>query len=412
MRKNNRWPLFLVLLLGVSCLDEPGCFELRNDMVGVTFKVMGTGGQYSQRFDHIATGGTDSLFSQSFNGRAFVLPVNMFADQMVLDFANYSNAGTNKTLTIGYDVTNEFVSSDCGPLLTATNLHIIDHQFDSVRVVNTIPGRDNQARNIEIFRCPAPAQTIMAFYQLYYPGRAPAEITLHVNKVTTDFNTSAYSSNVDAKTVTLPVNFSEPQSAYTFFVDGDTMDINLTYKLSTETRYRPCGEQVFADSIRIAAHAFDSVRLNTDADGRALSSITDPAQTNVILYRCPVTNTIQIAFRTNNEVGTGTVVDEVSLVGITTDYSDDVFYSNATDVSTVQLPLNPDADETTFYIKYDETSTDTLAVQYTRTNTRIFSNACEQNVFDGLREADDLQKVVVTADSLTYPATTNIEIVN
>lgn len=413
MLKNPRWYLFALLLLGVSCLDDPECFGLRNNMLGITFKVMGTGAEHNQRFDYITTDGTDSLFRNNFNGRTFVIPINLFEKEMTFTFADYGNSGIDRVLRIGYDVETQFVSTECDPKFIVSGLRVLEHSFDSLRVINGSPGTDNRARNIEIFRCPNPGQTTVAFYQLYYPGRPSTELTLFVNRVRTDFtgNTS-YSANREAKSVTLPVNMETPNLTYTFILEGDTMNLELGYLLKSETRYRPCGEQTFADSIHVVSHSFDSVRINANADGVPLNNVTDPPETNLIVYRCPTTNLAQLSFRAPNPAGTGTIVQPVSLDGITADYTNEIFYQNAENVATVQLPLNPDADQTTFVITYSDGLTETLSFHYLRTLKKIFPSACEQTVFSELSVDAVLGTATVTADSLTFPVATNVEVLN
>src|SRR5690606_33300502 len=52
--KKTSWFIFL-LFLSVSCLDDPDCFRLNNNFVGIAFRVMG-----SSTLDTVAMWGVES----------------------------------------------------------------------------------------------------------------------------------------------------------------------------------------------------------------------------------------------------------------------------------------------------------------------------------------------------------------
>ena len=54
MKKLGWFAFFLVFF--ASCLDDPDCYQLHNDIVGVTFRVMGTGKGDSVLVKNFSTG--------------------------------------------------------------------------------------------------------------------------------------------------------------------------------------------------------------------------------------------------------------------------------------------------------------------------------------------------------------------
>jgi hypothetical protein len=191
--------------------------------------------------------------------------------------------------------------------------------------------------------------------------------------------------------------------------NGVSQRLWLTYKRNVETRYRPCGVQTFIDSIR-ATSTFDSVNINTNSLGGLLDYAGDPVQTNIRIYKCPLTNQMQIAFKKPPTSGTTPVANSVKIKKITDDYTTNQYYANQT-VSAVILPLNAESEITTFNIEYDNGTADVIQITYTRRQHQIFKACKKQTVFSHLKEVVDLPNVfILKTDSVQFPAVPNLEI--
>src|SRR5689334_14822553 len=119
--KRASWFTF-ILLLSISCLDSPDCFELNHNFVGIAFKVMGTGKADTLRFDNIRITGTDSIFNPSETAIAIGLPLDFTHDESKIFFEGYRG---KDTLYMSYRVSTQFVSEDCGSRFILTDLHLL-----------------------------------------------------------------------------------------------------------------------------------------------------------------------------------------------------------------------------------------------------------------------------------------------
>ncbi len=117
-------------------------------------------------------GAADGVYSDT----TYYLPIklNYLATSMNLDFTG-EDIGT-KTVHLDYRVQTQFVSEDCGSRFILSDLQAPWNRsdFDSVRVVSSIPGSAAGGVNIEIYRCPEPEFIGVAFYQLYMEGETVA----------------------------------------------------------------------------------------------------------------------------------------------------------------------------------------------------------------------------------------------
>src|SRR5688572_19528865 len=129
MKKLGWFAFFLVLF--ASCLDDPDCYQLHNDFVGVTFRVMGTGQGDSLLVKNFST-------DQFEYGTSFLYQINYFVEEGTFD---YEGVDETNSLSFGYTVKNQFISEDCGSAFVLSDLQILKHDFDSARVINTTPSK-------------------------------------------------------------------------------------------------------------------------------------------------------------------------------------------------------------------------------------------------------------------------------
>jgi hypothetical protein len=418
--KKTSWFIFL-LFLAVSCLDDPDCFRLNNNYVGIAFRVMG-----SSSLDTVFLYGVEaaglrfSAADTTFTTRTDV-QVDFFNDQTTFTFLGKDG---NHTLALGYSAKTQFVSEDCGPRYILSDLSVLSADFDgdSVRVISKTP-TSSQSTHIEIFRCPHPDTLGLMFKQLTLnpaqTNQNSRAIGAALTNIMVDGITELYPGK-RATTVRLPVNLTPGENTsttYTFNFADDygfttpTRTLKISHDVNSEQRYRPCGTQTFVTDILPELSDFDSIRLTLDEDGLARDALTDPIITNLEVFRCPITNIIQIAFR--EEVGLSVRTDTVDIASIKTDYNANLYYENSK-VTTVQLPLNLDANSTTFTIDYnggDDARPDAVITFTYTCNTRdYYKNACgdTQTVITEL--ATTFLTGSVSTRSIQYPPVTNVTI--
>lgn len=140
----------LLSLFAVSCLDGPDCIEKRNNLVGISFK------QYSdfktalsQQIDTVTARGAVAGLSGPAKTSSIVLPIDYLNDTTYL---NIKIAGMDHPLVLTYQSKVQFISNDCGEKYVLSSLHVAEHDFDSVSVINSTPGVNATVSNIVIFR--------------------------------------------------------------------------------------------------------------------------------------------------------------------------------------------------------------------------------------------------------------------
>jgi hypothetical protein len=142
------WISFL-LCVSISCLEEPDCVNIRNDVVGVTFKNFTDGKASDQQIDTVKAVGASLLLDLNTKTNKILLPLDYTRDTT---FYTLRIQDTTYHLVLTYTSQPEFISEACGERFVLGSLKIAEHSFDSVRIVSPKPGIDKNANNIEIFK--------------------------------------------------------------------------------------------------------------------------------------------------------------------------------------------------------------------------------------------------------------------
>jgi hypothetical protein len=148
MVKTSAW-LLIFLLLTVSCLDEPDCYHLNNDVIGISFKKLEDRSTDTLAITAMGTVEppllfyTDTIFTKLF------LPLNYFQDETTFFF---ETAETTHLLRLGYVSQAQFVSENCGEKFVLSTMRVLEHSFDSVRVLTDVPTSEAGATHLEIFQ--------------------------------------------------------------------------------------------------------------------------------------------------------------------------------------------------------------------------------------------------------------------
>lgn len=399
--KNLSWFAFF-LLLTASCLDDPDCFQLHNDIVGVTFRVIGTGQGDSVLLKNFSNSGADTVIT-SFNFR-----LNYFVEEGLLTFEGIQKS---HALAFGYTVKNQFISEECGSSFVLSDLRILSHDFDSARVINSSPTKA-PGTNIEIYRCPETDTLTINFNQLFATTNGVTITNPRSSFVSHPFDTITFQYDNEvfsgsAATVNLPVDLAGNEATYVFKTDLAVDTLIVRYNTVTSQRYRPCGIQTFVNNLTIHKHTFDSISFGLNADDEPARALLDPHIANLRVFDCPPTNLLRVGFKNSDNAA-----QSVTIKSITADHIPENLLTEPASISTVDLPVDLASGVSTFYFQYEDDIIDTVSVQYSRSSLTLF-DACKDPVITSLAEVTDLPNITIVpgATTLQYPPqSANVEI--
>ncbi len=411
--KKNTWVLFFGIM-AISCLDQPDCYRLNSDEIGISFRVLGTNKADAVSLTGIQVnniiGYPDTTLS------SFLIPLNYLENETSLSIAG---TGVNGSMLLKYLSQAQFVSDECGPRFILSNLSIAEKSgFDSVRLL-TSELNNPPYINIEIYRCPTTNLVKFDFHQLYVStnGKKTSQpLLININNIKADYSGELFYLNTALNTMTLPVDLKTGASDFFITSNGQVDTVALIYTLKEEERYNVCPLSTYVSGMQVTSPDLDSVSIAI-VDKKKIDAPQDPATTNVLIFKCPQTNLMKVYFKTQKVEGGSFVSYSVSFVGIKNNFSADVFYADKI-VSTVELPINELALESEYYFEMKDkdgnVSVDTLTVNY-ESNTKTIFNACGvQRVYNNLiATSPDLKFPTkpVVKDSLQFPSVTNIEII-
>lgn len=377
--KKTTWFIFLLIIIA-SCLNDPDCFRLNSNIIGISFRVMGTGKSDTLRMYGVTAGNTDSIFYRNTQATGIGLPLDFTTTETQYVFKTTRG---DDTIAFRYNVNVQFVSEECGSKFVVENLDTTMYSFDSVRVVSRTPGT-TAGGNIEIFRCPRTDTMAIAFRQLTLSGitESSQAMAVETNGITPDFTGEELYADQKVSIIYLPVNLDldKKKMVITFDqVENGLRKLDLSYTLTEVKRYRMCGIQTFASAMVInpveAQFAFDSVGFVLNDDNAQIRSVLDPFDPMINIYRCPELDVAGLYFRKRNDSADSLV----SLKSVTVDFLATNFAPTA-ETTFVRVPLNKEATTTTVTIEFQTGRKETLTLSYTATPTSRFRVACsDQN---------------------------------
>lgn len=402
MIKKVAWFLFFALL-AVSCLDEPDCYNLNNNVIGISFRKLADNKADTVAMVGVTIDGTDSVFYPFRLVTGVELPLNFYASESEISFQRLNrDAAITDRLLLAYRSQIQFVSEDCGERFLISNLEVLESDFDSIQVVNASPG-NTTSTNLVVYRCPQTDLMRVGFRQLNMDEDSIGTLMdVFVDGILTDFSPDVLYPDDTASAFLLPLNPAATSARYDFDFTSGSGHVTMGYRTVETTRYNLCGTQLFFADLAVVDSDFDKAIVVKD-------SIQDPPVTNILLQRCPDTNLVRIAFR--EEAGEGAANVPVGVTGITADYTTETFYPNAT-VSSVTLPLNDQADVTRFSIAFEEGVVD-IELGYAR-NPVVYHDVCSGMQINTLQVISSgfISPPQVLDEEIRFPANTvNVAIV-
>lgn len=402
MIKKVAWFLFFALL-AVSCLDEPDCYNLNNNVIGISFRKLADNKADTVAMVGVTIDGTDSVFYPFRLVTGVELPLNFYASESEISFQRLNrDAAITDRLLLAYRSQIQFVSEDCGERFLISNLEVLESDFDSIQVVNASPG-NTTSTNLVVYRCPQTDLMRVGFRQLNMDEDSIGTLMdVFVDGILTDFSPDVLYPDDTANAFLLPLNPAATSARYDFDFTSGSGHVTMGYRTVETTRYNLCGTQLFFADLAVVDSDFDKVIVVKD-------SIQDPPVTNILLQRCPDTNLVRIAFR--EVAGEGAANVPVAVIGITADYTTETFYPNAT-VSSVTLPLNDQTDVTRFSIAFEEGVVD-IELGYAR-NPVVYHDVCTGMQINTLQVISSgfISPPQVLDEEIRFPANTvNVAIV-
>ena len=407
MLKKATW-FVCFLVLAMSCLDEPDCFRLNNNIIGIAFKKMIGGAADTVAVIGVGASGTDSVFNQFILTNGIYLPLNLFTDQ-----TSFSIQGLDELhqLSVGYDARTQFVSEECGARYVLSNLSLLNHDFDSVRIVNTSPFPSEAGANIEVYRCPVTNVVKVSFRQLTMDNSV-SNAAVNARKivgVVDDYSDIQRYVDTTLQTINLPLNPEANLNTFDLTLADQTDPINLamTYTRRPRKFFDICGDQQLFAKLGVTATNVDSMLVAKD-------SIQDPPVTNVIIYKCPQTNLMRLYFK---QPGGGVRADTIHLKRVTE--GTNVYYENpdpALGYTLVTLPLDRNANgagSAVFTFESHDQPNKTLKVTYNAVRTELYNACGTQAVFSELAvdPTSTFVNPTLKVATVQYPIVTNFEII-
>lgn len=270
----NRSIWFVGLLFIASCLDEPDCYQLSNNYIGITFKKIFDGKVDTVSFVSITSPSSDSVFYPFTFATSIQLELN--PHQSFSNFTMETLFFESFQLDLGYKSVVQFVSEDCGIRTTLSGLEVNQHTFDSLRMLTPVLADPAQI-NLEVYRCPRSNQLKLAFKKLV-EGVEMAD-SVQLNNVTADYPVNFYFPGEKTTSINLPVNPQANSTTFTFeFTDGSFKTLTVQHTRTISNKYALCPDWTLFSDLINSGSTFSQVIPARD-------SIQDPPITNFAIYK-------------------------------------------------------------------------------------------------------------------------------
>ena len=371
--KKAHW-FIIFLLFAISCLDEPDCFRLNNNIIGIAFKKM-----YDGKADTVGLIDIQALSAPNIR---FVSSPYTDEVYLPLDFFNKQTAFTISTidgvrhLLFGYDVKTQFVSDDCGARYVLSNLQLLEDDYDSVRLVSNAPYVSAAGVHLQVYRCPRTNLMKVAFQQLQGETSVALSPKTSADGILPDYRGAVFQ-DIAEHTVALPLNPDKSETRFVFnFRDYESQAIKVKYDRTAWGEYQP---KYCASKNLMAYHNLDTVSSDFDSLRIFKDTIQDPPVTNVVVYRCPDMNLVRLSFRTAAPVR----ADPLPIRQIRNNRGNVVFGADTTEFFTLPLLTGNDVStgqpytQTEFTFEFtDGTPDKNLTITYEQQNAGLTYKAC------------------------------------
>ncbi len=237
-------------------------------------------------------------------------------------------------------------------------------------------------------------------FRTKFDGRAD---TVKIVRVTASGTTLIFDSLIRVNNISLPLNYLTDHSIFKIETIDRTYVLDLGFKVKPQFVTKDCPERfVLSDLAILGQQGVDSIKLVT-------SALSNPAQGNISIYRCPKNTILKLSFRQwyMDTLSRGKL-DTRAITSIIDDFTGTV-YSNVS-VNTVFLPLNISSTTTSFTFNFADGTTKKLYLKYDVAVKTLFS-MCPDGKFPHKVSptVQDFEFLHIRRDSIYDSPKTNME---
>jgi hypothetical protein len=254
--KRLSWFVFFSLI-AVSCLDQPDCYQLNNNVAGFGFKIIGGSSDYKE-IRSVVSEGAGKVTWDTVGTSDLGVYLDPYSNELSFTVQGYfgpTGIPETKKVTISYQSLVQFVSKECGERHVFSDMKVVSTDFDSIRLLNAVPTRPAGV-NFDIYRCP----------ETYFIN---VDLINDQDVTKIDFISGGYIvPDKSISGVILPVNLNADSSMYVFhYRDNGSNVLTVKYRRTPKTIDSRCGSQVFVDNLTYdkTATDFKTVTMKLDS---------------------------------------------------------------------------------------------------------------------------------------------------
>lgn len=235
-------------------------------------------------------------------------------------------------------------------------------------------------------------------FKKLYDGKAD---TLSILGITTPATDSVFYPFVRATSLQLELNPFEPSTDFTIETLTGSYKFFLGYNSALKFVSEDCGISTQLSDLRVNEAEFDSVRIINPL-------LTNPAQLNIEVSRCPRTNFMKLSFR--KLVDGVELADTVEITNILVDYPVNYTFPGGK-TTTISIPMNVNSPTTTMVFTFADGTSRSLTVQSNRIPWSEYKLCSGLTLFSQLNSTSStFSQVISIRDSIQDPPITNFEV--
>lgn len=235
-------------------------------------------------------------------------------------------------------------------------------------------------------------------FKKLYDGKAD---TLSIIGITAPSSDSVFYPFVRATSLQLELNPFEPSTDFTIETLLGSYKFFLGYQSAIKFISEDCGTSTQLSALNVNFSEFDSVRIINPL-------LSNPAQLNIEVSRCPRTNFMKLSFR--KLVDGVESVDTVQITNILVDYPVAYTFPGGK-TTTINVPLNVNSPTTTVVFTFADGTSRSLTVQGNRIPWFEYELCSGLTLFNQLSStASTFSQVISVRDSIQDPPITNFEV--
>ncbi|MGC3947428.1 MAG: hypothetical protein QM762_23420 [Chryseolinea sp.] len=271
--KRLSWFVFFSIFT-ISCLDQPDCYQLNNNVIGLGFSVLGGSADYFE-VKSVTTDGYGQAWDTVGTSNLGIY-LNPYANEMSFEIEGYfgqkgqARILDKKKVNLSYKSQVQFVSKDCGERHVFSDVKVTYSDFDSVRVLNSVPTTPATV-NLEFLRCPI-TNTLSIDFVTDLPVKSVQAVPYPEVAIDKTISGILLSLNLEATTTTYIFKYSDN-------APNDTLAV--TYNTTNKRPYEgTCDRAVYVDQIK-----YDSAHMSFTTAIIKATAISDLPKVNFELTR-------------------------------------------------------------------------------------------------------------------------------